>query len=224
MELPRRRPGYPLLGQEDPSAVPRPVAAWRLRLALLQPVEPELRAALFEGVEELRLQGDALSLASEELALSIFCEEGPAATTHWTLSAPAREVAGVVPTRHRSWSRGEERLSEQTWYLDSLVLRNLGSLRHSIAHQPSERLVVTSSVSAERQAEGLIADTLAYWTGAVGGASVLEVEQQPGEPLTSLWSRLNVCRLLRWEAGLAEPGDPLAGASLFTQLAEMTTG
>lgn len=213
-------PGYPLLGEEladsDLGAAASERPRWRLRLALREVFEEAAMLALVEDVDELRWCGaeDAvLSWPGPELYGASASPEG------WTLERQESVTHGRLPGIRLSWRKGEVQRTEDCLGLDGQVLRNLAQLRTLRATLPQvDRWVVSSSVSAAGETEGLISDTLAYWTGALAGVDVLEVEQQPGEDFETLWARLSICRLLRWEADLAQPGDACDGAGMFSAL------
>lgn len=208
--------GYPLLGGElSGTAAEVPLAPWRLRLSLCSAFEADQLAALLEDVEEVHLHDGAATLAESVGERELF---GPSGA--WTVVRREEAPLGPLPGEVVVWggSAGERR--ERTAVADGMLLKNLALLRAARTEFPEvDRWVVASAVSAQGETEGLIADTLAYWTGAVAGVEVLEVAQRPGEGFETLWARLNICRLLRWEAHLAAPGDALSGAGLFDELA-----
>lgn len=212
-------PGYPLLGGELAERPGESRAPWRLRLTLRAAFEPDQLMALLEDVEEVCLLDEAASLRSQIGEKELYGEGGA-----WTLRERHESSLGPLSGERSIWTGpGGERV-EQTVFADGMLLRNLALLRSAPRLEPEvSRWLVSSAVSADGETEGLIADTLAYWTGAVGGADVLEVAQRPGEGFETLWARLNICRLLRWEAALGQPGDPLAGAGLFHDLSALAT-
>lgn len=226
-----RFPGYPLLGSElsgDPSLT-ADSSPWRLRVALVEPLDSDQCAALLEDVEELRLSGELVgadvkgALAKGELSsdkLELYCEQETGAPA-WRLLERHTVAVGPWAAERSVWAREGKSVVEQSLVLDSMVLKNLAALRAAMEKAPEvDRWVVSSSVSASQETEALIADTVAYLTGAVAGATVLEVIQQPGERFETVWARLNICRLLRWEAELGQPGDALTGAGLFAELGD----
>jgi hypothetical protein len=210
--------GYPLLGPERPEAEPRSLSRWQLRLALRDDLPALDLAALLEDVDQVRLSrppAPGMALGDRE----VFLEQGPGDPA-WSLLSRESAALGPLPGERLHWQRAERTSIEQVVLADGQILRNLALLRAAAEQHPEvDRWVVRSSLSAASEAEGLIGDTLAYWTAAVAGVHVLEVEQQPAEPFATLWSRLNVPRLLRWESELGEPGDALCGAGLFDSLA-----
>lgn len=209
-------PGYPLLGDEI-SQSEASFARWKLRLTLVEPFEDAILAALTEDVQEVRLRAAALSLASSINGPELFSDEQ--GRDCWTLAEHECVSRGPLSGERRTWRCAEQTRLEECLKVDGQVLRNLADLRRLRAGSPDvDRWVVRSATSGAGETEGLIADTLAYWTGAVAGADVLEVEQQPGESFETLWARLSICRLLRWEAELAQPGDACAGAGLFSTM------
>jgi hypothetical protein len=188
-------------------------------LALCETFQPDLLAALIEDVQEIRLLAAGGAMKGEVSGLDLFLEGEPSSGA-WSLLSQEDVTVGAWSGRRVTWGQGEQTLVEQTLLVDSMVLKNLALLGNlSKQHPEVDRWVVASAASCDGQAESLIADTLAYWSGAVAGVNVLEVEQQPGEGFDTLWARLGICRLLRWEADLAQPGDALSGAGLFVELA-----
>ncbi len=203
--------GYPLLGEES-SAETRGNKSWKLRLALVTPFSPELLQALTEDVEEIRLGGTA-EVSGLRDDLEIY-DERTALTGVWTLGEREEILEGPFSVRRTTWRENQRSLVEHEVAPDGRILGNLAWLR---SRPEGERWVVSSNRSAKGEAEELIADTLAYWTGAVAGVDVLEIAQQPDEGFESLWNRLCVVRLLRHEADLAAPEDALAGAGFFAR-------
>ena len=201
-------PGCPLLGAEVPDAVARELAPWRLRLSLHSRFTPEQMDALLDDVEEAVL---GPGLDGWVAPARVECYR-TGSGQGWRLEESEDFQGGPLPVRRNSWRDGERTRSEHRVDLDGQVLRNLSWLGQRPGH---ERWVVASSRGASGEAEELVADTLAYWTGAVAGVAILEVAEQPGEGFESLWNRLSALRLLRHEADLACPGDPLAGAGFF---------
>jgi hypothetical protein len=222
------RPAYPLLGEEL-SEQPRPSQPWRLRLTLCHAFDEDQLRALSEDVEEVRLLGAASAhqqqLASRELFLEEDQNGSAPPVNSWALVQREATTLGALTAQRDSWQSGSHHRLEQTVWLDGALLRNLALLRQApISMGEVDRWVVTPSPPPPEQAfeDRLIAETLAYWTGAVAGVQVLEVIQRPQEGFEALWTRLNICRLLRWEAGLADGGDACAGAGLFSQLATLS--
>lgn len=209
-------PGYPLLGQEIPEAQGCKIAPWRLRLTLREIFEASQMEALLEGVEEVRWTGTETSGLLEFLGeRQLYLETGESGSAlPWALNHACELHDSPFPARKAVWIRQGERRTEFEGQPDGQLLRNIGWLR---AQGEQGRWVVSSSRSANGQAEELIADTLAYLTGAVAGVAVLEVAQQEGERFESLWNRLCAVRLLRHEAELSLCQDPLAGAGFFLQ-------
>ncbi len=207
-------PGYPLLGGELAQEMAGNPAPWRLRLTLRTAFEADQLEALLEDVEEVHLLDAAGALAPTVGSRELYGEGGS-----WTVRSAEETALGPLSGEKVFWTGPAGDRLEQTVVADGMVLRNLALLRTARTEQPDvSRWLVSSAVSAEGETEGLIADTLAYWTGAVGGADVLEVAQRPGEAFETIWARVNICRLLRWEAALGQPGDALAGAGLFQSL------
>ncbi len=213
-------PGYPLLGAETAEPVRHP-HRWRLRLSLCQMVEPEQLVSLLEDVDEVRLQGEALALEPQLQGVERYLEgQAEGLSPCWALSEDEAATLGPLAARRVTWtSEAGGRQAELIVNLDSMLLRNLALLRSGPLDGP--RLVVSSAVSAGGETEGLIADTVAYWTGAVAGVAALEVAQQELEDFPTLWARLNICRLLRWESELGQAEDACAGAGLFQSLADL---
>lgn len=214
-------PAYPLLGSElsseEARVVPKP---WKLRLALCEEIESDLWEGLLEDVQELRLSFDAGIDERLLVGIDVYREDG-AGSGDWMLVRRETSEIPHWPSEQAVWRREESTLLEHSITLDGMFLRNLSLLRNTIDEHPEvDRWVAHSAVSASGETEGLIADTIAYWAAAVGGAQVLEIRQQPGESFDTLWARLNICRLLRWESDLGEPGDALTGAGFFTELAQ----
>ena len=211
-------PGYPLLGDEIPGVdSASKVSRWALRLTLLEPFEPAVLAALTEDVQEVRLRAGAQSMASSIHGPELFMDEQ--GQSCWALAEQESVIRGTLSGQRRTWRREDQSRLEESLLLDGQVLRNLARLRSLPGSHPDvDRWVVCSATSADGETEGLIADTLAYWSGAVAGVDVLEVEQQPGESFETLWARLSICRLLRWEAELGHPGDACDGAGVFPAL------
>lgn len=213
-------PGYPLLGQELAAAESRGGKPWKLRLALVTPFAPDLLEALLEDVEEIRLGGSA-EVPGLRGGREVY-DERSAGPSVWTLGERDELRDGLLAVRRTTWRYLEQTRVEHEVAPDGWILRNLAWLR---SRPEGERWVVSSSRGAKGEAEELIADTLAYWTGAVAGVDVLEVAQQPGEGFESLWNRLCAVRILRHEADLAAPEDALAGAGFFTSCSvEKSTG
>ena len=214
-------PGYPLLGDEV-SQSEAAFARWELRLTLVEPFEDAILAALTEDVQEVRLRAAAQALAPsfmgpEPDGPELFLDQEVQGC--WTLAECKTVSRGPLSGERRTWRCAEQTRLEECLKVDGQVLRNLADLRRLKASSPDvDRWVVRSAASGVGETEELIAETLAYWTGAVAGADVLEVEQQPGESFETLWARLSICRLLRWEAELAQPGDACAGAGLFSTM------
>jgi hypothetical protein len=208
------------LGSERGAArVDGTTSPWRLRLALCEVFEDDQVAALKEGVDEVRLLAGAHSMKDRFSSMDLFLEDSEPGQAWGMIAKKAVALESLVGQEVR-WARGDQRLIEHVITPDGHLLRNLASLKtRSVACPEVQRWAITSSVSASGEAEGLIADTLAYWTGAVAGVEVLEVIQQPGESFDTLWARLGICRLLRWEAELGGPGDVLDGAGLFDEIA-----
>ncbi len=224
---------YPLLGLELPgsfetSKVSKP---WRIRLRLCETVSPEEFVALTEGVEELGFSPE-LSLDGFQLqdgVAQVFIESEGLGSQRadsldgrvWSLADEAQIPHEPFKMWERQWKQGPRQQLERVVEPDGLILRNLSLLaRLRSAHLDVDSWVVRSSASADGTADGLIADTLAYWSGAVAGVDVLEVAQQPEEDFASLWARLNVLRVLRWEAGLAAVPQATDGSGLFQNLCE----
>lgn len=209
--------GYPLLGDERQEPARVEGSRWALRLALREVFDPAAFAALLEDVQELHWCGEAGVDLPTPPGCEVYSRESSG--SGWELLSQDAAERGQLGVLRRSWRKGPQTVTEECVSLDGQVLRNLALLR-SFRETLSgvDRWVVRSSVSAGGETEGLINDTLAYWTGAVGGVDVLEVEQQPGEDFETLWARLSICRLLRWEADLARPGDVGAGAGIFSDL------
>lgn len=204
-------PGYPLLGPENPQAEARAVSPWRLRLSLLSKFSSQQLEALLDDVEEVVLGPEFDGWDVPERLDCYRLGDGQGAG--WRLEESEDFQDGPLPVRRDCWRDGARTRFESRVTLDGQILRNLSWLA---SRPPAERWVVSSSRSASGEAEELVADTLAYWTGAVAGVAVLEVAEQPDEGFESLWNRLSALRLLRHEADLARPGDPLAGAGFFT--------
>lgn len=216
------RPGYPLLGSEQTEARVRETQPWRLRLSLCEPLAADELNALREDVEEIRLSGAALSLQDHFPDCEVFRDDAQSHDSAWSLRHQEPAALGSLAGWELAWSKGARSRLEQTVLVDGALLKNLALLRDAQATRPEvERWVVgpAPTPTGEGLEEALIAETLAYWTGAVAGAQVLEVAQRPGEPFASLWPRLNICRLLRWEAELSHGGDACAGAGIFGELA-----
>lgn len=203
-------PGYPLLGEELAAAEARGGKPWKLRLALVTTFPPELLEALLEDVEEIRLDGSA-EVSGLRGDREVY-DERSAGTGVWTLGERDELTDGLLAVRRTTWREKERVRVEHEVAPDGRILRNLAWLR---SRPEDGRWVVSSSRGAKGEAEELIVDTLAYWTGAVAGVDVLEVSQQPDEGFESLWNRLCAVRLLRHEADLAAPADALAGAGFF---------
>lgn len=215
--------GYPLLGEELPDEAVRPADPWKLRLSLCQECSSDQLEGLLDDVQQVHLTKAALSLAGSPLLaqVELFLEQGEG--PGWTLGERLDINLGPLSSERLTWRKGGQSLIEQVVMVDKALLRNLAWLRSLPGEHPEvARWVVRSNRSAGGEAEGLIGDTLAYLAGAVGGAGVLEVAQQPGESFDTLWPRLNIPRLLRWEAGLGAPGDALAGAGVFAALGGLT--
>ncbi len=209
--------GYPLLGSELSDSPPLPRPAWALRLTLREVFEPDTLAALLEDVQEVRLIGNAASMAASIESRELYAQE--AGEKGWSLRSEVEASWGPLSGQRRVWARADVTRTEVSLVADGLVLRNLALLRALPGREPdTDRWLLRSAVSADGQTEGLIADTLAYWTGAVAGVEALEVEQQSEESFDTLWARLNICRLLRWEAELGHPGDAGAGSGLLHEL------
>ena len=203
-------PGYPLLGDELSSESASPSQEpWRLRLSLSSEFSEVELQALLEGVEEVCLCSQAVELQTQVGEAELFLE-GVESENAWSTEQRGRDESGTT-----IWRRGERERVEMEISPGSQILTEVAHVRK---RRGEGHLVVTSHQSAGGEAEALISDVLAYWCGAVGGAQVLEVAQQPGEGFESLWNRLCAVRLLRYEADLGCPQEPLAGAGFFSAL------
>lgn len=226
---------YPLLGAELPTRSgeeSKVVKPWRIRLRLCKMVSPEEFVALAEDVEEiglspeLKLAGFPLQAAEEARIFveSVVADPERALVADgrlWTLVDEESVSHGPFAMWDRRWRQGADERVERVVEPDGLLLRNLSLLEQMRdTHLSVDSWVVRSNVSAGGTADGLIADTLAYWSGAVAGVDVLEVAQQAEEEFSSLWARLNILRVFRWEAGLAVVPDATSGAGVFSSLRE----
>lgn len=208
--------GYPLLGEEQSGeTVGTPGEPWQLRLSLNSSFSAEELEALLEGVEQVCLRSEALAHRAQVNERELYLEDAVNEEA-WSADIRAEFSGQPLPQRQTVWKKSELERTEVEIQPDGQILRNLAIVRE---HRQAGYVTVSSSQSAGGEAEALIGDVLAYWCGAVGGAHVLEVSQQPGEEFESLWNRLCAVRLLRYEADLAHPEDPLAGAGFFSALA-----
>lgn len=216
-------PGYPLLGAELSGTAGSQVSPWKLRLTLRESFEAPQMKALFEDVEEVRWAGAESAELLEFLGdRQLYLEaSGSATASTWTLTRTCVLEASPFPTRSTEWTREGESRTELEAQPDGQILRNMAWLK---ARGDEQSWVVSSSRSASGEADELIADTLAYLTGAVAGVGVLEVAQQEGEGFASLWNRLCAVRLLRHEAELSLLQDPLQGAGFFSQIEPELSG
>ncbi len=188
---------YPLLGRESAQAPVGQKRSWTLRLGLREKFGQEEFTALTEGVDEL------LWLGQGEI-------DFPGALT---LVEEAESPDGI----RRTLKQGERNRTERLCRLDLQVLRNVATL--SDPDGGAELLVVSApEPTADAETESLIEQTLVYLSGILAGADVLEVRQRAGESFDSLWPRLNILRLLKWEAGLSEQPPLCQGAGFFEEL------
>ena len=208
--------GYPLLGEELPADLNRvPGEPWQLRLTLNSSFSAQELAGLLEDVEQICLCSEALSLRGQVGRAELYLEADESEDA-WSTDVRGEFSGEPLQQRQTVWRKADFERTEVELRPDGQILRNLALVQEQ---RQEGYVVVSSSQSAGGEAEALIGDVLAYWCGAVGGAHVLEVSQQPGEKFESLWNRLCAVRLLRYEADLAYPEEPLAGAGFFTALA-----
>lgn len=192
---------YPLLA-EAVSGSAHGVADWKLRLALCQEFEESRMGALSEDVDQLLWVGEGDGPSPEFLDLA---KEEPAELS-------------FLPC----WTRQVGRDPELAVVLDLQVLRNTAELRRLKRTNPS-LAVVGPTRPPGQETESLVEDTLVYLTGILAGATVLEVRQAPGETWESLWSRLNILRILKWESGLQGLPSVCEGSGFFAELEERLT-
>lgn len=226
-----RFPSYPLLGVEVPFAKEQDshkARPWKARLVLCQPCPHDDLIAFLEDTDEVLLQGQAVELG-KSLPDHVVCYLGEGgkvglsfARSVWNLSEQEPLILEGSPTldaRRRLWVCGSESRREECWVLDERLLNNISLIAERVARQGRDGDVVASSpVFQASDGESMIRQTLAYLAGVIGGAQVLEVAQHEGESWESLWLRMNILRLLRWEAGLSSSGYACRGAGCFQEL------
>lgn len=105
--------------------------------------------------------------------------------------------------------------------VDLRILRNIAEIRRlQVEHSDLKTWVLVSEAQPEADPEALVAETVRQLTGVLSGCRVLEIRQGVGESFKSLWSRLNVARLMAHESSLRGLPDPIRGAEFFEQLGQ----
>lgn len=127
---------------------------------------------------------------------------------------PDTEEAPVEGPLSVTYSGGEARV-----VVDLNLLRNVAELRRlRESSDGSLRWILVSNGLQSEDPENLVSETIRQLTGVLGGCDLLEIHQGVDETFTSLWSRVNVARIMEFEAELQGTADPITGAGLFREL------
>lgn len=213
---------YPLVGIELGGAVELQThSPWQMSLHLLETPSPEHFTALSEGLDEV-LFGNlptTLELASVP-RVGILNREDPKniEVQAWQVSSTTLGDSGLE-AKLETWTLGErtERVAVLKTNLE--ILKNIALVEQfRKTHPDIDRVVVETATNVDSDPELLVHQTVAFMGGVLGGAHLLRVSQVEGEPLNSVWSRLNILRLLRWEAQLGSFPSCTEGAGLFAEL------
>lgn len=197
---------YPLLGQNGSTQLDEKTRAWKLRLALRTPFPAQELKALVEEVDQLLWLGEG-ELNTDSADLVRLLKESP------------EDEAGA---RLRSVELKGESFDEKVYHPDLQLLKNIACL--NLERGSVSMVVAAREPSTDAQTESLIEQTLSFLAGILAGVDVLEVRQGPREGFDSLWPRLNILRLLKWEAGLNELPPICDGAGFFEELQRRTSG
>lgn len=141
-----------------------------------------------------------------------------------SLKDPNTEVVEAEDLREERLSSGLEGSrsgDEGRVRVDLKMLKNLTEIRKLRSEHPELRTwVLVSEGAAGEDPETLVGETIRQMTGVLAGCNVLEIRQGEGEPYGSVFSRVNVARLMNHESELCGIEDPIRGAGFFRQLAE----
>lgn len=130
----------------------------------------------------------------------------------WTEQSEQPLSSILQATRHQNEGRIR---------VDLQILKNLTQIRELRTSKPEiETWVLVSEGADNDDPETLVGETIRILTGILAGCRVLEIRQAEGESYHSLFSRLNVARLLQYESQLNRFSDPVEGAGFFAELAQ----
>lgn len=103
--------------------------------------------------------------------------------------------------------------------VDLNLLRNVAEIRRLREKYPDISVwTLVSEGHDDEDPERLVGETIRLLTGVLAGCDVSEIRQGKSETFESVWSRVNVARLMAEESQLQELPDPITGAGLFTSV------
>ena len=215
---------YPLIGSEqDLTVSPDAGGGWALSLGLHSLPSPDTAAPLLEGIDEVVFNedvpiGDGDLPELGRIGIRGEVPQANLALSCWQVSVSPTDVPGI-DAELETWSLGQVSKRVVVLRPDSQILKNTALIRQLRESRPElDGIVVETVGHADSDPELLIHQTIQLMSGVLGGVKALRVTQSKGEPFSSLWSRLNIARLLKWEAQMGESSHSTRGAGLFSEI------